>query len=289
MPDMGDVKFDNLYCLFKGEPGTRKSTCALSFPKPIYYFSWDQKMDAMALPMRAWGINPKEIVFDDYMDWDKGKLKLENLQTKCPYKTIVIDSITSCADAINRQTLRIKSGSGDGKKVATIPVNSIEDYNAEEQALKELVALTKDIHKYHKINVILIAHIIQKEIKSSDGRTHMARVLLTAGKGIAQKIPAYCSEVYHFNIKGNIDVQKGDQYALLTSHTGDDFARTSLPLANEIAFGSEPLYEKYIIPAIKKMTPAPLTIVTPVVQQQVVQSPTVPSPTPITPFKQPGA
>jgi hypothetical protein len=37
----------------------------------------------------------------------------------------------------------------------------------------------------------------------------------------------------------------------LTTHTGDDFARSSLDLPNEIVFGNEPLYDKWIRPAIE--------------------------------------
>lgn len=253
MPTLEAIKFDALYCLFRGEPGTRKSTCALSFPGKQYWFSYDQKMESLYLPMKAWGIDPKSVDYDDYTDWTKALTKLTQLQTNCPYKTIVIDSITSCADAINRQTLKIKGGKGEGgKQIAGIPVNSIEDFNAEDSALKELISVTKDIHKFHKVNVILIAHVIQKEIKSADGKTHMSRTIVTAGKGIAQKIPAYCGEMYHFNIKTSIDTSKGGQYALLTTHTGDDAARTSLELPSEIIFGSEPLYTKWLKPAIDK-------------------------------------
>lgn len=255
-----------LYCLFKGEPGTRKSTAALSFPKPIYYFSYDQKMEGMSLPMRHWDLNPKDIHFDDYNDWNSGLKKLEQLQVNCSYKTIVIDSITRTADAINRQTLKIKAGRGSdsaGKRIAGIPVNSIEDFNAEDSALSEMVAITKDIHKFHRVNVILIGHIIQKEHKDSAGKTHMSRILVTAAKAIAQKIPAVCGEIYHFNIKTSMEADKGGQYSLFTTHTGDDYARTALPLPSEIVFGSDPLYDKYLKPAIESMKPIPTAPIAP--------------------------
>ena len=251
--NMDNLSFEALYCLFKGEPGTRKSTAALSFPGPLYFFDYDGKMDALRLPMKHWGLDPKTIEFDTYKDWDSAKNKLEGFQVKCPYKTLVIDSITSCADAINRQSLKFKEGKGEGKKVGTINVNSIEDYGAEDSALKELIALTKDIHKYHKCNVILVGHIIQKEVKGPNNTTHMARMLVTAGKGIAQKIPAYCSEIYHFNVETGMNVSAGGQYALKTTHTGDDFARTSLPLDSHIQFGSDSLYDKWIKPAMIKI------------------------------------
>lgn len=253
MPTLEKIDYSKLFCLFKGEPGTRKSSAALSFPKPIYFFDFDGKIEALGRPMQAWGIDPKEVHYDTYKDWNSAEQKLRAFQTKCPYKTIVLDSITSCADAINRQTLKIKSGGGAGKTIAGIPVNSIEDFNAEDSALKELVAALKEIKAYHKINIILIAHVIQKEQKSADGKTHMSRTIVTAGKGIAQKIPAYCSEIYHFNIKTSMDLSKGGQYSVLTVHTGDDMARSSLPIESEIIFGNDPLYEKWIAPAIKQM------------------------------------
>jgi len=260
MPDMSTIDPSVLFCLFRGEPGTRKSSSALSFPKPIYYFDFDGKMEALGLPLRAWSINPKDVQFDSYTDWNSAKKKLELFQLNCSFKTIVIDSITSCADAINRQTLKIKGKDGGGKTIASIPVNSIEDFNAEDSALKELIALLKDIKSFHKINVILVAHVIQKEMKTADGKTHMSRVIVTAGKGIAQKIPAYCGEIYHFNIKTDFDITKGGQYACLTVHTGDDMARSSLPVPAEIVFGNDPLYDKWILPAINKMKEQPIPI-----------------------------
>lgn len=263
-PTLNDeLNMDSLYSLFKGEWGTRKSTCALFYPKPQYWFSYDQKMNALLLPMRAHGINPSDIHYDDYEDYNKGLIKLNQLQSNCPYKTIVLDTITSTGDAIMRQTRKMKtgitraSGSKAGMSIAGIQVNELEDYNAESSALHEIVALTKDIHKYHKVNIILIAHVIQVDYRSATGETHMSRSIVTAAKKVAAKIPAYCDEVYHFNIKKGFEADTGGQYALLTEHTGDDFARTSLPLGKEIVFGSENLYDKWIKPAMNQLKNKP--------------------------------
>ena len=259
MPDMSQSKIESLYSMFKGEPGTRKSTEALSYPGPQFWLSWDKKMQSLILPMRNWKIDPKTVTYEDYDDWSKARAKLEQLQTNCPYKTIVADSVTSCGDCTLNQTMKLKrgttrgSGSEAGKRIAGIVVNELEDYNAEAAALQELISLTKDIGKYHKVNIILIAHVIQAEYKSVAGVTHMSRTIVTASKKVAAKIPAYCEEVYHFNIKKSFDADKGGDYALLTTHTGDDFARTSLPLPNEIVFGDQPLYDKWILPAINKL------------------------------------
>jgi len=255
MPNMSNVTLNSLFCLFKGEPGTRKSTAALSFPRPQYWFSWDRKMESLIIPMRNWGVKPEEVEYDDYTEWSKAEKKLKDFQVNCKFKTLIVDTITSNADGINKGTMRIK---GEPNKVGGIPVNSIEDYKAEESALQDLVSKLKDIHKYHGTNVILIAHVIQRE-QVREGKTHMARTIVTAGKGIAQKIPGYCTEVYHFNIKPDMQADKEGNYALKTTHTGDDFARTSLPLPPEIVFGNRPLYDEFLLPVIQKFNPKPTT------------------------------
>ncbi len=251
MPNMSTVDPSVLFCMFKGEPGTRKSTQALSFPGPQYWFNFDRKMNALNLPIQRWGIDPNTIEFDNYDNVDAATTKLKQFQIKCPFKTLILDSITSCADAALRQTLRKKGQSA--KMIAGIPVSGIEDFNAEAAALSEMVALLKDICEYHKVNVILVAHVIQTEQKTISGETHMSRVIVTAAKKIAAKIPGYCDEVYHFNIKKGFVEGAGGNYALLTEHTGDDFARTTLPLSKEIEFNDKPLYDTFIKPAIEQV------------------------------------
>src|SRR5712691_103445 len=256
MADTADM--NELYCLFKGESGLRKSTCALSFPLPQYWISTDRKMNALKIPMKNWGIDAKQIHYDDYTDWNSIRIKLEQLQVSCSYKTIIVDSITSVADVTNNQTMKSKSGtttkSGEekGMRVGGIPVNTLEDYKAEASAFQSLIALTKDIHVYHKVNIILIAHVIGERTKSeSNGSTHFARIIVTGGKIISAKIPEYCSEIYHFNVESAVDISKEGAYGLLTRHTGDDYARTTLPLPRSIVFNDEPLYDMYVLPAIK--------------------------------------
>lgn len=255
MPNLSaELNNNALYSMFKGEAGTRKSSVALSYPTPQYWFSWDKKMRALLMPMKALGIDPKFIDYDDYSDWDKPRKKLEVLQANCPYKTIIIDSITSAADGILAQGKKLKSGTA-GKLINNIQVNSIEDYNAEDAALSELVALTKDIHEFHKVNIILIAHVMEVTHKALSGETHTSRTIVTAGKRISIKIPAYCEEVYHFDIETGFDPSIGGDYKLLTAHTGDDFARSSLPLPRTIKFAKDQrgFYDTHIIPAIAKL------------------------------------
>jgi hypothetical protein len=256
--------------MLKGEPGTRKSTAALSFPMPQYWFSWDRKMQGLLVPANKWGIADKlrdktQFQFDDYDNWTKARIMLEKFQVNCPFNTLVFDSITSAADMTLRQTMTAKqglarkSGAVAGKTIGGIAVNEIEDYNAESSALNELIALTKDIQAYNAskgkyISIILIAHVMEVTNKSLDGNMHTSRTIVTAGKRVAAKIPAYCSEVYHFGIKKDFDAKVGGQYAITTENPGEDFARTALNLPKEIVIGDDPLYTKYILPAINNLT-----------------------------------
>jgi hypothetical protein len=260
MTDMSASKIDAQFIMFTGTPGTRKSTQALSYPGDQFWLSWDQKMNSLILPMRAWNISPKTIHYEDYSDWNHARTKLEQLQVNCPYKTIVVDSVTTAANATLRQTLALKqgttrkSGIAAGKLIAGIAINEIEDYNAESAALLEMVALLKDIYKYHHVNVILIAHLIQAEYKNVTNNTsNVVRTIVTAGKRIAPMIPAYAEESYHFFLKRGFDADAGGSFALLTSSTSEDFARTQLPLAKEIIFEDKPIYTTYIKPAIDKL------------------------------------
>lgn len=243
-----------LFVMMKGEPGTRKSTQALSFPTPQYWVSTDRKMNALELPAKRWGVDMTKIDFDDYTDWDRPKAKLEQIQVDCPYKTIIVDSITSIGDAMTSQVRKAKRGGADakGKMIGGISVSGLEEYNAESAAFQELIATLKDIHIYHKVNIVLIAHVVgQRKNDDANKLTHHSRVIITGGDKISGKISSYMGEVYHFNVESDFDVDSGQgNFGLYTSHTGNDYARTALPLPRKINFGDSPLYDKWIAPAI---------------------------------------
>lgn len=268
MPSMESVTSDTLFTLLKGEPGLRKSTAALSYPTPQYWFNIDEKMEALRLPMKNWGIKPSDIEFDAYKDASSMINKMEQFQANCKYKTIIVDSITSSGDKINRQTMKMKSGTTNksggekGMRIGGIPVNSIEDYKAEASFFMEMVALLKDISSYHKVNIVLIAHVIgaRKPNDSEVSSTHMSRIIVTGGQIISAKIPAYCTEIYHFNVEPNIDTSKEGDYTCLTRHSGQDYARSSLPLDPKLTVNAKPLYESFILPAIKKLDSQPTTV-----------------------------
>lgn len=271
----------SLFTMFKGEPGTRKSTCALSYPGPQYWISTDQKMEALELPAKRWGFWGKNhLQYDDYNDWDKAEAKLKGFQLNCPFKTLVVDSVTSIGDNMNMQTIKQKRGEGMGKRIGSIYVAGLEEYNAEASAFRDMMAMLKDIHKYHNVNVILIAHVVgQRKDDDKNKLTHHSRVIITGGDKISGKIASLMTEVYHFDVKPGFAETDEGEYGLFTSHTGNDYARTSLPLDRKIVFNNEPLYERWIAPAMLKLkNEKPVERIPP----QATQPPTTTTPTPFT-------
>lgn len=261
MPTLDSVNPGALLTMLKGEPGTRKSTCALSYPLPQYWISTDKKMGALSLPAKKWGIDKRLIDYDDYNNWDAPRAKLEQLETHCRFKTIIVDSITSIGDNMNRQVQKVKGK--DNYHIGNIPVSTIEDYKAEASAFVELMALLNSIREYHKIHVIIIAHVVgQRSSNDSNKLTHHSRVIVTGGDKISAKISAYAAEAYHFNIKPGVTESEVGEYTCLTAHTGNDYARTTLDLPREISFGDKQLYAGWIKPAIERMKP-PTVPVTP--------------------------
>ena len=260
MPTLDQASLENgLFTMFKGEPGTRKSTEALSYPTPQYWISTDQKMEALNLPAKKWGIKMKDVHYDDYTDWAKPQAKLEKLQVNCEFRTIVVDSITSMGDAMTAQVRKIKrTGGGDakGKTIGGISVSGLEEFNAESGAFKDMIAMLKDIHKFHKVHIILIAHVVgQRKDDEGDNTTHHSRIIVSGAAQISAKIASYVTEAYHFNITKGFNEDSGDsKFGLYTRHMGNDYARTSLPLPIRIEFNDEPLYERYILPAIIQQT-----------------------------------
>lgn len=260
MPTMIDVgNEEHKFYLFKGEPTTRKSTQALSFPAPQYWFSHDKHMNSLVLPMKHWGIKAADIHYDSYSNWMEMENKLKSLQTNCPFKTIIVDSLTSEGDSINEQTIELKAGttSKDGANkgitIGGISVNSLEDYKAEASAFRDTVSYLKDISNHFRVNVILIAHVVGARPNEQENSSYFTRIIVTGGKVISAKIPAYCDEIYHFYVEPNVDAKKEGEYALITRNNGYDYARTGLVLPQTIKFGTEPLYERWIYPAIKNL------------------------------------
>jgi GTPase SAR1 family protein len=123
MPQLTELKESNrITCLVYGDSGCGKTIFATTFPSPIYVADFDGKISSAARfhsPDTVRGIS-----FDDYSLGhrdEKGNLidtfklfesklkEIELLRDKIPYKTVVLDSLTTFSDAMLKNVTTIQA------------------------------------------------------------------------------------------------------------------------------------------------------------------------------------
>ena len=219
--------------LFKGNTKTRKTTAAASFPGPIYFADCDNRIEVVkkAFPERD------DIEYDKFTKVTDMIDKKNEFLRSCPYKTIVFpDTITSFCEmlmnyAIESRGGQSKTSTGKGhKSKGNISLLEIDDYMAETRLMSELMDDLKIINVEQKVNVIVIAHTIDVEIKNLKGEvTGHDQYLISYGKKSAKKIPVSFNEVYHFIQKEGFESGSGSKYICKTASSGLDWAGTALP------------------------------------------------------------
>jgi len=198
--NLTEVKSDqSKMFLLKGLFGTGKSPAAASFPKPLYFFDTDGRMDSVKKMFPS----EKEIYYDTYVSFKKFCDYLESLTDSCPYKTIVLpDSITNYVEMVMDYFIKLRGGTkaseaqaGEntkkkGKSKGDIQLLAIDDYSAETRAISEMLVNAKYLAKIMNVNIVTIAHIVTTTTTNiKTGSQSIEKFLLTYGKKAAGKIP----------------------------------------------------------------------------------------------------
>ena len=130
-------------------------------------------------------------------------------------------------------------------RIGRILLMGISDYNGESSGLNSIVTKMRVIFNKHKVNVVLVAHVIVTETNTLDGTTRTHRRILTGGNKIASEIPSYFNEVWHFEAETGIT---GDEPAKFICHlkpTAKDFAGTSMQgMPDVIDFTNKLFYDE---------------------------------------------
>jgi len=242
------IKADNqvirpvISALFKGRTGTGKSiaACGKEF-RPVYAFDCEGRFNSVINYYKKLDGHCRDVEYDTFpmnggfYPLDK---RMDEIAARCEYKTVVVSSLTSFIHIVLFHLIQAKSGmkrsSGAqaGKKIGGIPVNELEDYNAEDAAIIfELLNFLTNL-KSQGVNVILEAHISPYEINTiEDGQrvTTTINQILTKGKKAPAQIPGYFDEVYLFykKFEGIIAGQGKAFYEFTTSGSSTDECKTS--------------------------------------------------------------
>lgn len=244
--------YDRFFCLFKGEPGVGKSAAAHSWihcpqtdeRKGSYTFDFDFKMKSVKNFFENILHEKQSFEYDTFNDLSRVFITLEEFKKYCPFKNLFWDSNSSFADLTLDQQIRFRAPNKAKITVVdgVVELNQIEDYGGEARAITRAHNTLKQISVDQKVNVIVMAHVFISKTTDYKGVTKISRVILTGGNKIAVKIPKDFDEMYHFDIDVNYETQ-APNYIVRTRHTGDDSARTSLPLPNKIEWTNKSLFK----------------------------------------------
>lgn len=246
-------EISKITALVMGKPRSGKSILAASFPGPIYLFDFDQKWRML----KGYYPDRRDIDFDVYSSITIPAFltKLTELTQYCPYKTIIIDSLTSLGDSLIDYSIRERGNSKRSddskteKKRGVIELSEIVEFAVEDRTLHKLWEWSK----YVKAHVILNAHVIETERKDISGKVvGYNRSLVTGGKKVAAKLPAYFEEFWFVEKDPDVSNWEDDKYRVFFHLAGQDAAGTALPLPEKVDFSNKRFYDDVLVPLLSE-------------------------------------
>lgn len=240
---------DKLTAIFKGDPGTGKTIAAASFSggeEDVYFFDLDQRIRPLVLHFNHPEVRRyrDRIKFDTYVGdntWKDLCDKLDGLISYNPYGTICMDSLTALSRILISLMLLARGEAGKQKlKRGGVALTQIEDYSGEANGINQVIDALRVISgNGTKCHIILTAHVIMTSEKSREGKVSFSRQLVNSGaKKTVAEIPAYFDEAWHFDVSTGPTGRP--QYRILTRNVGTDWAKTALPVPDEIDFTAYP-------------------------------------------------
>ena len=222
--------------LFVGSQGTGKTIALASFPGPMMIYDFDGRM----APVKRFFPNRRDIEYKvvsaydappgrhDVINFRQFCDEFENLQSRCDYATVAIDSITSYTATVVRYQLN-KKGPSKGKKLAGfIEVPTWDEFNGETQAVVETIEIAKIL----PCHVIFTAHPVDKtEITKVQGEEVVTRKqsITAFGNKTPSFVPNYFDEIYNF-IKEDAGIGLDPRRFVITQAGEDVLCKTALPI-----------------------------------------------------------
>ena len=192
--------------LFVGESSSGKDCAISSFPKPMLILDSDLRKGILAA--RKWMPEEefKQIEIKQFPptknfgEFDKELLSVQSLITRgaCPYKTIVINSMTSLSRIIMTDAFEFMAGNTIGPKGGyQLRLSSPGDYKFEKAAFFTVF----DYLRSFPINVIIVGHTVPRYEQVGDNQyaqTVQVGTRLSLTERLANDLLLYFDEAYEF-------------------------------------------------------------------------------------------
>ncbi len=228
----------------KSSPGFGKTLAAASFalagPTYIAYFDKSKPIELLTyFTEKRFGSKAKTILnnitydiygasnANDYLN------KLIEFATKrCPYSTIITDSVTTMTSSVTNWSLGW-SPKSKGSIINPDDDRVVPDWD-EYKVLTSFVSQALDLHKLLPANTIWTAHplpSVKLEGSGNSIRVTKTNPIVAYGGKVAGMIPGSFTEIYHFSQQQDWNQSKGEntkKYICNLDSIGDEFAKSPL-------------------------------------------------------------
>lgn len=212
-----------------GHTGSGKSVAAASFAKigPIKFFDFDGRMKSVRKVYPEYDID-----YDTYGPetlQTKFRTEFNNLGKSCPWKTIVLDSLTSLSMTAITSQLMMKGLDQSKTNKGGLAVTGWDEINGETVFISQLL----DLCKVLPCNVIMTFHPIERTV-GAEGKTEKITTVVSYGHKINQISLNYFDEVYFLEVdKGFTDKDPTRRIAFTDTST-KAIAKSALPIPTKL-------------------------------------------------------
>ncbi len=196
--------------LFVGPTKSGKTVAGCSFPGKTYVMDFDgrirgilgapwidrSQIDYVYYPPRV-GRNQKA-TYEKVND-DLDMLLIQCQQNQCPYKNLVLGSLTSSTFAMLCDAIPLTHANNKGKSIGTLKMPDPQDYGFEAINTYNLLACLRSL----PLNIIVDAHVIDKYGKADPEDKYSERIVvgekLSLRDKIAENIGIYFDHTFRFD------------------------------------------------------------------------------------------
>jgi hypothetical protein len=237
--------------LFVGTNGSGKTIAGASWPGNGLILDFDGRVAPVRLfyPKRTdieyWTVGLDGDARSDVVGFSEGIKKIEDLQDRCPYDWVMMDSYTSYSAVAVLHQMGLHSN--DVKKTkGGLPIPDWDEYKGETGVMLQILEILKIL----PCNVIVTAHPIQAaKTTKQGGSANDVLASMIKGQSIASYgwktpslLPNYFNEMWHFWTDVSNQLGQTISRKVQTVSAGEIVAKTALPLPKVFDITDKPCY-----------------------------------------------